>query len=497
MPDAAPLPVLTTQKAWIGGRFLDNRDGRTFQTLNPATNRPLCEVEVSGAAEVEAAVEAAEAGFAVWSAMGGTARGRILKRAADLLRARNRELAVLETLDSGKPISEAETVDVHSGADCLEYYGGLAATLGGEHVDLGAEWNHSFFYTRREPLGVCAGIGAWNYPLQIACWKAAPALACGNAMIFKPAEMTPLTALKLAEVFKEAGLPDGVFNVVQGFAETGQLLTQHDRIAKVSLTGEVGTGKKVMAAAAASLKEVTLELGGKSPLIVFADADLDNAVSAALLANFFTQGEICSNGTRVFVEAPIKEAFLERLVARTKAMRIGDPLDPDTQVGALISAEHRDKVRDYIRAGVAAGAKLMTGEALPDDPALAEGNYVAPAVFDACTDEMSIVQEEIFGPVLSLLSFSEEDDVVARANATPFGLAAGVFTRDLQRAHRVIARLQAGTCWINTYNLTPIEMPFGGYRQSGLGRENGQAAIEHYSQLKSVFVEMGDVESPY
>lgn len=497
MPDAAPLPVLTTQKAWVGGRPLDNRDGRTFQTLNPATNRPLCEVEVSDAAEVEAAVEAAEAGFAVWSAMGGTARGRILKRAADLLRARNRELAVLETLDSGKPISEAETVDVHSGADCLEYYGGLAATLGGEHVDLGAEWNHSFFYTRREPLGVCAGIGAWNYPLQIACWKAAPALACGNAMIFKPAELTPLTALKLAEVFKEAGLPDGVFNVVQGFAETGQLLTQHDRIAKVSLTGEVGTGKKVMAAAAASLKEVTLELGGKSPLIVFADADLDNAVSAALLANFFTQGEICSNGTRVFVEAPIKEAFLERLVARTKAMRIGDPLDPDTQVGALISAEHRDKVRDYIRAGVAAGAKLMTGEALPDDPALAEGNYVAPAVFDACTDEMSIVQEEIFGPVLSLLSFSEEDDVVARANATPFGLAAGVFTRDLQRAHRVIARLQAGTCWINTYNLTPIEMPFGGYRQSGLGRENGQAAIEHYSQLKSVFVEMGDVESPY
>ncbi|MGP1255900.1 MAG: betaine-aldehyde dehydrogenase [Kiloniellales bacterium] len=497
MPDAAPLPVLTTQKAWIGGRPLDNRDGRTFQTLNPATNRPLCDVEVSGAAEVEAAVTAAEAGFAVWSAMGGTARGRVLKRAAELLRARNRELAVFETLDSGKPISEAETVDVHSGADCLEYYGGLAATLGGEHVDLGAEWNHSFFYTRREPLGVCAGIGAWNYPLQIACWKAAPALACGNAMIFKPAELTPLTALKLAEVFKEAGLPDGVFNVVQGFAETGQLLTQHDRIAKVSLTGEVGTGKKVMAAAAASLKEVTLELGGKSPLIVFADADLDNAVSAALLANFFTQGEICSNGTRVFVEAPIKDAFLERLVARTKAMRIGDPLDPETQVGALISPEHRDKVQDYIQAGVAAGAKLVTGGSLPDDPALTEGNYVAPAVFDACTDEMSIVQEEIFGPVLSLLSFTEEDEVVARANATPFGLAAGVFTRDLQRAHRVVARLQAGTCWINTYNLTPIEMPFGGYRQSGLGRENGRAAIEHYSQLKSVFVEMGDVDSPY
>ena len=497
MPDATHLPTLTTQKAWIGGAPLDNSDGRSFPTLNPATNRALCDVQISGAAEVEAAVAAAEAGFAVWSAMGGTARGRVLKRAADILRARNRELAVLETLDSGKPISESETVDVHSGADCLEYYGGLAATLGGEHVDLGAEWNHSFFYTRREPLGVCAGIGAWNYPLQIACWKAAPALACGNAMIFKPAELTPLTALKLAEVFKEAGLPDGVFNVVQGFGETGQLLTRHERIAKVSLTGEVGTGKKVMADAAGSLKEVTLELGGKSPLIVFADADLDNAVSAALLANFFTQGEICSNGTRVFVEASVKAAFLEKLVARTEAMKIGDPLDPETQVGALISAEHRAKVLDYVQAGRAAGATLVTGGTAPEHPALAEGNFVAPAIFDGCDDGMSIVREEVFGPLLSLLTFTEEEEVVTRANATPFGLAAGIFTRDLKRAHRVIARLQAGTCWINTYNLTPIEMPFGGYRQSGLGRENGRAAIEHYSQLKSVYVEMGDVDSPY
>jgi betaine-aldehyde dehydrogenase len=497
MPDVPQLPKIETQRAWVGGRPHGNADGRTFETLNPATNRPLCAVEVSGAAEVETAVEAAEAGFAVWSAMGGTARGRVLKRAAELLRKRTRELAVLETLDTGKPIAESEAVDVASGADCLEYYGGSAATLHGEHLDLGGEWNHSFFYTRREPLGVCAGIGAWNYPIQIACWKAAPALACGNAVIFKPAELTPLTAMKLAEVFREAGLPDGVFNVVHGFAETGQLLTRHPRIAKVSLTGEVGTGKAVMADAAGTLKQVTLELGGKSPLLVFADADLDNAVSATLMANFFTQGEICSNGTRVFVQEEIREAFLEKLVARTKAMRLGDPLDPRTHVGALISRAHRDTVLGYVEAGKAEGARLLCGGKVPDDPALADGNFVTPAIFDGCTDEMTIVREEIFGPILSVLPFRDEAEAVERANATPYGLAAGVFTRDLARGHRVVARLQAGTCWINTYNLTPIEMPFGGTKQSGIGRENGRAALEHYSQLKSVYVEMGDVDCPY
>ncbi len=497
MPDAPSLPTLSRQRAWIGGAPYPSADGRGFETLNPATNQPLCHVEIAGEPEVEAAVAAAEAGFAVWSAMGGTARGRVLKRAAEILRARTRELSVLETLDTGKPIAEAQSVDVASGADCLEYYGGLAATLHGEHVDLGAAWNHSFFYTRREPLGVCTGIGAWNYPIQIACWKAAPALACGNAMVFKPAELTPLTATKLAEVFKEAGLPDGAFNVVHGFAETGRLLTRHPRIAKVSLTGEVGTGKKVMADAAGSLKQVTLELGGKSPLLVFADADLDNAVSAALMANFFTQGEICSNGTRVFVEESARDAFLDKLVARTQAMRIGDPMDPATHVGALISREHRDKVLGYIEAGRAEGARLLCGGEIPDDPALAEGNFVTPAIFDGCTDDMKIVHDEIFGPVLSVLTFGSEDEAIARANATPYGLAAGVFTRDLARAHRAVARLQAGTCWINNYNLTPIEMPFGGVKQSGIGRENGRAAIEHYSQLKSVYVEMGDVDCPY
>jgi betaine-aldehyde dehydrogenase len=421
-------------------------------------------------------------------------RGRVLRRAADLLRSRNADLATLETRDTGKPIQETRVVDVQSGADCLEYFGGLAATIAGEHLDLGAA---AFGYTRREPLGVVAGIGAWNYPLQIACWKSAPALACGNAMIFKPAELTPLTAIELAEVFDAAGLPPGVFQVVQGQADTGRLLTRHPHIRKVSLTGEVGTGRAVMTDAASTLKYVTLELGGKSPLIVFDDARIDNAVSAALLANFYSAGEVCSNGTRVFVHRRIRETFLERLKARVAAMKVGDPLDPATQVGALISMEHMEKVLGYIARGRSEGARLLIGGQRVTSGDLANGFFVAPAVFDGCHDDMTIVREEIFGPVMAVLEFDDEDEVVARANATDFGLAAGVFTSDLTRGHRVIAALEAGTCWINHYNVTPVELPFGGAKRSGLGRENGRAAIEHYTALKSVYVALRDVEAPY
>jgi betaine-aldehyde dehydrogenase len=466
----------------------------TFKTINPATGQVLAEIEVDGPAQVAAAVARAEVAQRQWASLAGVARGRILRRAAEILRARNAELAELETRDTGKPIQETSAVDVLSGADCLEYYGGLAASLAGEHLDLGPQ---AFGYTRREPLGVVAGIGAWNYPLQIACWKAAPALACGNAMIFKPAELTPLTAMKLREVFAAAGLPEGVFQVVQGMADTGRLLTAHPRIRKVSLTGEVGTGKAVMADSAGTLKQVTLELGGKSPLIVFDDASLENAVGGALLGNFYSAGEVCSNGTRVFVQRGIKARFLERLAARVSAMRIGDPLDPATQVGALISEEHMGKVLTYIGRGKAEGARLLTGGHRVTGGDLANGFFVAPTVFDGCHDDMAIVREEIFGPVMSVLEFADEEEVIERANATEFGLSAGVFTNDLTRAHRVIARLQAGTCWINHYNVTPVELPFGGVKLSGLGRENGRAALEHYTQLKSVYVAMGDVESPY
>lgn len=485
---------LPDQKLYIGGRSVDAAAGHTFETIDPATGEPICAVQCADAADVDRAVKSATEGFKAWSRLTGAQRGRVLIEAARMLRARNKELAELEVLDTGKPIAEAIAVDVLSGADCLEYFGGAAAGLHGQHFDLGPT---AFAYTRREPLGVVAGIGAWNYPIQIACWKSAPALACGNAMVFKPAELTPLSALKLAEIYTEAGLPNGVFNVVQGPGSTGEALTRHPGIAKVSLTGEVGTGKRVMAAAAATLKHVTLELGGKSPLIIFADADLDNAVSAALLANFFTQGEVCSNGTRVFVEEGAKDAFVTKLIARVRAMRIGDPKDPATQVGALISKEHMEKVLSYIEIGKQEGAKILVGGGQPKGQALQRGYFVEPTVFDACTDTMRIVREEIFGPVMAILTFKDEDEVVRRANDTEFGLAAGVFTRDITRGHRVVAALQAGTCWINNYNITPIEVPFGGYKQSGLGRENSLAALEHYTQLKSVYVELGKVQAPY
>lgn len=468
--------------------------GERFASINPATGEVLAQVSVDGPNEVNAAVRAAQRGQAQWAAMTGAERARVLRNAAALLRSRNRELAELETRDTGKPIQETLVVDVISGADCIEYFASLAQSLSGEHLDLGSQ---AFGYTRREPLGVVAGIGAWNYPLQIACWKAAPALAFGNAMIFKPAELTPLSAVKLQEIFLEAGLPVGVFQVVQGFAETGRLLTRHPDIRKVSLTGEVSTGKAVMADASQTLKNVTLELGGKSPLIIFEDAKLDNAVAGALLANFYSTGQVCSNATRVFVHKSVKAAFLERLIRRVSAMRIGDPMDPNTQIGPLVSEQHMHKVLGYIARGRAEGAQMLIGGNRLTSGALANGYFVAPTVFDGCHDDMAIVREEIFGPVMSVLEFTDEREVIERANATEYGLAAGVFTNDLTRGHRVIAKLQAGTCWINHYNVTPIELPFGGVKMSGLGRENGRAALEHYTQLKSVYVAMGDVDAPY
>jgi betaine-aldehyde dehydrogenase len=495
-PAAAPAAtgVPRRERNYIDGAYRGTASRRSFTTSNPATGEVLAEIEIAEEAEIERAVESAKRGQRAWAAQSGAERGRILRRVADILRERNDQLAMLETLDTGKPIQETAAVDVISGADCFDYYAGLAGSLAGEHIDLDRQ---SFGYTRREPLGVVAGIGAWNYPLQIACWKSAPALACGNAMIFKPAELTPLTALKLAEIMTEAGVPDGVFNVVQGFAETGRLLTRHPEIRKVSLTGEVGTGKKVMADAAETLKYVTLELGGKSPLIIFDDANLDDAVSGALLANFYSAGEVCSNGTRVFVQRRIRDAFIDKLAQRVGRMVIGDPRDPATQVGSLISEGHMNKVLGYIAAGKSEGAALLAGGERAVKGDLAKGFFVQPTVFAAPSDQLSIVREEIFGPVMSILTFDEEDEVIDRANATEFGLSAGVFTNDLSRAHRTIARLEAGTCWINHYNVTPIALPFGGAKRSGLGRENGRAAIEHYTQLKSVYVNLGRIEAPY
>lgn len=478
---------------YIHGKYVDSLGNETFPTLNPASGEIIRQVCQASPEDVELAVTSAKKGYAVWSGMTGTARARILLNAVRILRDRNQELAELEVMDTGKPLQEAVEVDIHSGADSIEYFAGLAPSLHGEHVDL----QTAFFYTRREPLGICAGIGAWNYPIQIACWKSAPALACGNVMIFKPSEVTPLTALRLAEIYTQAGLPNGVFNVLQGDGRVGQALIAHNDIAKISITGEVNTGKKIMAAAASTLKHVTMELGGKSPLIIFDDSDLENAVSAALMANFYTQGEICSNGTRVFVQQNIYDAFLKRLIERTAKMKIGDPMNPETHMGSLIHRKHMDQVIGYIETGKREGAHLAYGGKEVHVKGFEGGCFLQPTIFSDCQDHMTIVKEEIFGPVMSVLKFTSEEEVIARANDTTMGLAAGVFTKDVQRAHRVVAALKAGTCWINNYNITPSEMPFGGYKQSGIGRENGRAAIEHYTQIKSVYVELGDVEVPY
>jgi len=479
---------------YVDGAYMANASGETFDVINPATGKVIYQVETADEKIKAATIDSAKRGFELWSLMSATERSRILLKAVTLLREANDELAKIEVLDTGKPWQEASVVDVASGADSIEFFAGLAPGIEGNQQQVDGD----FYYTRREPLGICAGIGAWNYPLQIACWKAAPALACGNVMIFKPSEETPLGALKLAEIFTQAGLPDGVFNVVQGAGDVGAWLTHHKDIAKVSFTGEVGTGKKVMAAAASSLKDVTMELGGKSPLIIFDDADIDNAVSAAMLGNFYTQGEICTNTTRVFVQKAVYQKFIDKLVKRTSENIIaGDPMAAETNFGALISKKHFELVLNYIQIGIAEGATLLHGGTALKPTNSPGGYFVAPTIFTDCTDDMTICREEIFGPVMSILTFDDEDEVIKRANATEFGLAAGVFTQDINRAHRVTHQMQAGICWINSYGASPAQMPVGGYKQSGIGRENGLATLNHYTQLKAVYVGLQPLESPF
>lgn len=475
---------------FIGGDYVEDSAGDPIEVIYAATGETIARLHAATPAIVEKALAAAQAAQADWAAMGGTERGRVLRRAADILRERNRELSVLETLDTGKPLSETLVADATSGADALEYFGGLAGSLTGEHVQLPGG---DFVYTMRRPLGVCVGIGAWNYPTQIACWKAAPALACGNTMVFKPSETTPLCTLKVAEILTEAGAPSGVFNVVQGMGPVGAALTTDPRVAKVSLTGSVPTGRKVYAAAAEGIKHVTMELGGKSPILVFDDADVEAAVSGAIVGNFYSSGQICSNGTRVFVQPGIKAAFLKRLTERLADAVIGDPMDEATTYGPMVSERQLKTVEGYIAKGIEEGARLVAGGRRIDRP----GWYLEPTVFADVTDGMTIAREEIFGPVMSVLDFTDEAEGIGRANATDVGLAAGVFTRDLARAHRVVGQLEAGSLYINAYNLTPVEAPFGGVKASGVGRENSKEAIHHYSEVRSVYVAVNPPEAPY
>ncbi len=481
--------IQPTASHFIDGKYVEDTAGDAIPVIYPATGELIATVYSATPAIIDLALASAKRAQKEWASWTATDRGRVLRRAADIMRDRNHDLSVLETYDTGKPYQETSVADATSGADALEYFGGLAASITGEHIQLGED----FVYTRREPLGVCVGIGAWNYPTQIASWKAAPALACGNAMVFKPSETTPLCALKVAEILIEAGAPAGVYNVVQGYGAVGASLVTDPRVAKVSLTGSVPTGRKVYAAAAAGIRNVTMELGGKSPIVIFDDADLENAVSGAILGNFYSSGQVCSNGTRVFVQKGIKDTFLARMVERLKGVKMGDPQDPDVNFGPMVSERQRDIVADYIKKGIAEGARLVAGGSVVKG----DGYFIEPTVFADVTDDMAIAREEIFGPVLSVLDFDTEEEALARANDTEYGLAAGVFTADLTRAHRMVAGFEAGTCYINTYNLAPVEAPFGGSKQSGVGRENSKAAIEHYSQIKGVYVAMGDVEAPF
>ncbi|UWP89725.1 betaine-aldehyde dehydrogenase [Aliiroseovarius crassostreae] len=486
------MKIVTQPKAshFIGGEYVEDTNGAPIDVIYPATGEVVARVHSATHEIVERAIAAARAAQKEWEAMSGTERGRILRRAADIIRDRNHELSILETYDTGKPYQETSVVDATSGADALEYFGGLAGSLTGEHIQLPGG---DFVYTRREALGVCVGIGAWNYPTQIACWKGAPALACGNTMVFKPSETTPLCALKVAEILVEAGAPAGVYNVVQGYGDVGAALVTHAEVDKVSLTGSVPTGRKVYSAAAEGMKHVTMELGGKSPMIVFDDANVDDAVSGAILGNFYSTGQVCSNGTRVFVQKGIKEAFLNRLSERLENAVIGDPLDPETSFGPMVSEGQLNIVMNYIAKGKEEGARLTYG----GDRIEGDGFFLQPTVFADVTDDMTIAREEIFGPVMAVLDFETEEEVMARANDTEFGLAAGVFTQDITRAHRVVAGFEAGTCFINSYNDAPVEAPFGGSKMSGVGRENSKAAINHYSELKTVYVRMSQIEAPF
>uniref|UniRef100_A0A3Q4HL67 Aldehyde dehydrogenase 9 family member A1 n=1 Tax=Neolamprologus brichardi TaxID=32507 RepID=A0A3Q4HL67_NEOBR len=482
MPGASTGTVVVTEPLnfWGGKRVKPREEKNAEPVFEPATGRVLCQMVPCGAEEVDEAIQSAYAAYQKWSKMAGMERARVMLEAARIMRERREKIAKLEVINNGKTITEA-LGNIDFSWKSIEYYAGLAGTLAGQHIQLPGG---TFAYSRREPLGVCVGIGAWNFPFLLATLKSAPALACGNAMVFKPSPMAPVTAVILAEIYKEAGVPDG-------------LLCHHPKVAKVSFTGSVPTGKKVMEMSAKSVKQVTLELGGKSPLIIFKDCELENAVKGALMANFLTQGEVCCNGTRVFVQREIMPQFLEEVVKRTKAIPVGDPLLESTRMGALISKPHLEKVLGFVSQAKKEGARVLCGgdPFVPSDPKLKGGYFMSPCVLDNCRDDMTCVKEEIFGPVMSVLPFDTEEEVIKRANNTTFGLASGVFTRDISRAHRVAASMEAGTCFINNYNINPIELPFGGYKMSGFGRENGQVTIEYYSQLKTVVVEMGDVES--
>jgi acyl-CoA reductase-like NAD-dependent aldehyde dehydrogenase len=488
MQTDAPVAI-PTGKLFIGGEWRDAESGRTFPTLNPSTAEPLAEVAEGDEADVDRAVLSARGAFenGAWPAMDARRRAKLLHAIADGLEARADELARLETMDNGKPLREARMFDIKESIECFRYYAGWTDKIYGDVIPLPGPYLN---YTRLEPIGVCGAIIPWNYPLQMAAWKVAPALACGNTVVLKPAEQTPLTALELARVASEAGLPPGVLNVVTGHGETaGAALVRHADVDKIAFTGSTEVGRIIQREAAGNLKRVSLELGGKSPNIVLADADIEAAVRGATSAIFYNTGQACTAGSRLLVEESIRDEFLDKLAKRAEGMRPGDPLNPKTRMGPLVSQEQLDRVLGYIEKGKSEGAELLIGGGraeVSDNP----GYFLNPTIFDRVTPEMTIAREEIFGPVLAVTTFADLDEAIQLGNNTEYGLAAAVWTQDVKKAHRAAHALRAGTVWVNMYHTLDTGSPFGGYKHSGYGRELGKYALDLYTQVKSVWVNL-------